>query len=219
MRVRPKKSVFTALNYYLPTKGVMPMHCSVNTSEKDDAAIFFGLSGTGKTTLSADASRILIGDDEHGWSENGLFNFEGGCYAKMIKLSPEAEPENLRDHQTMGYRARKRRDGTRSHATSISTMARSAENSRRRPIRSRRSRTRRNRAAAASRKTWSCLTADAFGVMPPIAKLTPAQAMYHFLSGLYRQGRRHRKGRHGADRHFLHLLWRAVHATPSVRVR
>ena len=88
-----KKSVFSILNYHLPEKRVMPMHCSVNVDDKDNAAIFFGLSGTGKTTLSANPDRTLIGDDEHGWSENGLFNFEGGCYAKMIRLSEEAEPE------------------------------------------------------------------------------------------------------------------------------
>ena len=176
-----KKSVFTALNYYLPVKGVMPMHCSVNTSKKDDAAIFFGLSGTGKTTLSADASRILIGDDEHGWSENGLFNFEGGCYAKMIKLSAEAEPEIFATTKQWGTvlenvvmdpvtRDLDLDDGTLAEnsrgAYPISAIPNASESGR-----------------CGQPKNLVMLTADAFGVMPPIAKLTPAQAMYHFLSG------------------------------------
>jgi phosphoenolpyruvate carboxykinase (ATP) len=176
-----KKSVFTALNYYLPTKSVMPMHCSVNTSEKDDAAIFFGLSGTGKTTLSADASRILIGDDEHGWSENGLFNFEGGCYAKMIKLSAEAEPEIFATTKQWGTVLENvvmdpvtgeldLDDGTLAEnsrgAYPISAIPNASESGH-----------------CGQPKNLVMLTADAFGVMPPIAKLTPAQAMYHFLSG------------------------------------
>ncbi|MEM0986291.1 MAG: phosphoenolpyruvate carboxykinase [Pseudomonadota bacterium] len=176
-----KKSVFTILNYLLPEKRVMPMHCSVNTDENDDAAIFFGLSGTGKTTLSADASRILVGDDEHGWSENGLFNFEGGCYAKMIRLSKEAEPEIY---------ATTERWGTVLENVVMDPITRTldlddpslAENSRGAyPI----------SAIENASPTGQCgqpknlimLTCDAFGVMPPIAKLTPAQAMYHFLSG------------------------------------
>jgi len=176
-----KKSVFTILNYLLPEKRVMPMHCSVNTDEDDNAAIFFGLSGTGKTTLSADASRILVGDDEHGWSENGLFNFEGGCYAKMIRLSAEAEPEIYATTQ---------RWGTVLENVVMDPVSRTldlddpslAENSRGAyPI----------SAIENASPTGRCgqprnlimLTCDAFGVMPPIAKLTPEQAMYHFLSG------------------------------------
>ncbi|MEZ5945345.1 MAG: phosphoenolpyruvate carboxykinase [Hyphomonas sp.] len=176
-----KKSVFTALNYYLPTKGVMPMHCSVNTSPDNDAAIFFGLSGTGKTTLSADASRILIGDDEHGWSENGLFNFEGGCYAKMIKLSAEAEPEIYATTKMWGTVLENvvMDPATRELDLDDGTLA---ENSRGAyPISAIPNASLGGQCGQP--KNLIMLTADAFGVMPPIAKLTPAQAMYHFLSG------------------------------------
>ena len=176
-----KKSVFTILNYLLPPKGVMPMHCSVNDGGKDDAAIFFGLSGTGKTTLSADATRTLIGDDEHGWSDNGLFNFEGGCYAKMINLSAENEPE---------IHATTRMWGTVLENVVMDPQTREldlydgslAENSRGAyPISAIENASLSGRCGQP--KNLIMLTADAFGVMPPIAKLTPAQAMYHFLSG------------------------------------
>ncbi|MFN0023512.1 MAG: phosphoenolpyruvate carboxykinase [Parvularculaceae bacterium] len=176
-----KKSVFTILNFLLPESGVMPMHCSVNVGKADDSAIFFGLSGTGKTTLSADPNRTLVGDDEHGWSPNGLFNFEGGCYAKMIRLSPEAEPEIY---------ATTKRFGTVLENVVIDPATRQldlddaslAENSRGAypihfiPNASETGRT-------THPKNVIMLTADAFGVLPPIARLTPEQAMYHFLSG------------------------------------
>jgi phosphoenolpyruvate carboxykinase (ATP) len=176
-----KKSVFTILNYLLPAKKIMPMHCSVNVGEEDDAAIFFGLSGTGKTTLSADASRTLVGDDEHGWSENGLFNFEGGCYAKMIRLSAEAEPEI---HATTKMWGTVLENVVMDPETRVLDLddASLAENSRGAyPL----------SAIPNASETGRCtqpknlvmLTCDAFGIMPPIAKLTPAQAMYHFLSG------------------------------------
>ncbi|MBR9826193.1 MAG: phosphoenolpyruvate carboxykinase [Alphaproteobacteria bacterium] len=175
-----KKSVFTILNYLLPQKAIMPMHCSVNCGD-DDPAIFFGLSGTGKTTLSADASRTLIGDDEHGWGPNGLFNFEGGCYAKMIRLSQEAEPEIHATTKMWGTVLENvvMDPVTRKLDLDDATLA---ENSRGAyPI----------SAIPNASDTGRCgqprnlimLTCDAFGIMPPIAKLTPAQAMYHFLSG------------------------------------
>jgi phosphoenolpyruvate carboxykinase (ATP) len=175
-----KKSVFTVLNYLLPERGVMPMHCSANVGPAGDAAVFFGLSGTGKTTLSADPARTLIGDDEHGWGENGIFNFEGGCYAKTIRLSAEAEPEIYATTQRFG-----------------TVLENVVLDENRQPDFDDASLTENTRCAypmhfipnasetglAPHPKTIIMLTADAFGVMPPIAKLTPDQAMYHFLSG------------------------------------
>jgi phosphoenolpyruvate carboxykinase (ATP) len=176
-----KKSVFTTLNYYLPEAGVMPMHCSANVGPEGDSALFFGLSGTGKTTLSADPERTLIGDDEHGWSPDGIFNFEGGCYAKCIRLSAQAEPEihaaTLRfgsilenvvfdpETRVCDFDDDSKTENTRSayplhHIPNASATGR-----------------------AGHPKNIVFLTADAYGVMPPIARLTPAQAMYHFLSG------------------------------------
>ncbi|MCB1470008.1 MAG: phosphoenolpyruvate carboxykinase (ATP), partial [Rhizobiaceae bacterium] len=175
-----KKSVFTALNYALPTKGVMPMHCSANVGPNGDSAVFFGLSGTGKTTLSADPKRTLIGDDEHGWGPDGIFNFEGGCYAKTIRLSAEAEPEIFAAANRFGtvlenvvldeagvpdFDDGSRTENTRC-AYPLDFIANASASGR-----------------AGHPGNIIMLTADAFGVMPPIARLTPAQAMYHFLSG------------------------------------
>jgi phosphoenolpyruvate carboxykinase (ATP) len=176
-----KKSVFTTLIYYLPAKGVMPMHCSANVGPDGDSAIFFGLSGTGKTTLSADPKRTLIGDDEHGWGKDGIFNFEGGCYAKTIKLSQEAEPAIYAASRRFGAvlenvvldpatREPDFDDGSKTENTRSAYPLEFIPNA---------SRT----ARAGQPKNLVMLAADAFGVLPPIAKLTPAQAMYHFLSG------------------------------------
>ncbi len=176
-----KKSVFGILNYLLPAQGVMPMHCSANISADGKTAVFFGLSGTGKTTLSADASRTLIGDDEHGWSDTAVFNFEGGCYAKMIRLSEEAEPEIF---------ATTRRFGTVLENVVMDPETREldfddsslAENTRGAyPIEFIPNTSEKNLGPVPSNVVM--LTADAFGVLPPIARLTPEQAMYHFLSG------------------------------------
>ena len=176
-----KKSVFSILNYKLPAEGVMPMHCSANIGKDGRSAVFFGLSGTGKTTLSADASRTLIGDDEHGWSDTAVFNFEGGCYAKMIRLSAEAEPEIY---------ATTKRFGTVLENVVIDAETREidlddatlAENTRGAypldfiPNTS-------EQMMGGTPNNLIMLTADAFGVLPPIAKLTSEQAMYYFLSG------------------------------------
>ncbi|HEY5513598.1 MAG TPA: phosphoenolpyruvate carboxykinase (ATP) [Geomonas sp.] len=176
-----KKSIFTVLNYLLPQKKVMSMHCSANTAENGDVAVFFGLSGTGKTTLSAAPNRRLIGDDEHGWDDKGVFNFEGGCYAKVINLSKESEPEIY--HCT-------RRFGTILENVAIDTISRRIDLNNA-------SLTENTRASypithipnivpsstGGHPTNVIMLTCDAFGVLPPISRLTPEQAMYHFLSG------------------------------------
>lgn len=176
-----KKSIFTVMNYLMPKKNILPMHCSANMSKSSETALFFGLSGTGKTTLSADANRVLIGDDEHGWSSDGVFNFEGGCYAKLIHLSPVAEPEIYSTTRRFGtilenvsLNACDRRidldddsftENTRAsyHISSIPNASKTG--------------------MGGHPKTIIFLSADAFGVLPPIAKLTKEQAMYHFISG------------------------------------
>ena len=176
-----KKSVFSLLNYLLPPTGVMPMHCSANIGPKGDTAVFFGLSGTGKTTLSADASRTLIGDDEHGWSDTAVFNFEGGCYAKMIRLSADAEPEIFAVTKRFGTVLENvvMDPDTRTLDLDDPTLA---ENSRGvYPIDFIPNASADNLGPVPTNMIF--LTADAYGVMPPIAKLTPDQAMYHFLSG------------------------------------
>lgn len=176
-----KKSVFGLLNYLLPAKGIMPMHCSANIGPDGDTAVFFGLSGTGKTTLSADASRTLIGDDEHGWSDTAVFNFEGGCYAKMIRLSPEAEPEIFATTRRFGTVLENVVIGAETRELDLHD-ARLAENSRGAyPLHFIPNTSAENMGPVP--RNVVMLTADAFGVLPPIARLTPEQAMYHFLSG------------------------------------
>jgi phosphoenolpyruvate carboxykinase (ATP) len=175
-----KKSIFTLLNDRLPLEGVFPMHCSANVGAKEKVAVFFGLSGTGKTTLSADPERALIGDDEHGWGDEGVFNFEGGCYAKVIRLSPEAEPEIYRTTRTFGTVLENVVIDERGHldldddsktentraAYKLEQIANAVPEKR-----------------AGHPSAVVMLTADAFGVLPPIARLTRDQAIYWFLSG------------------------------------
>ncbi len=176
-----KKGVFGLLNYLLPAQGVMPMHCSANIGADGQSAIFFGLSGTGKTTLSADASRTLIGDDEHGWSDQAVFNFEGGCYAKMINLSAEGEPEIYATTKMFGTILENVAMDEVSRQLDF-TDASKTENTRGAyPIEYIPNVSERNLGPAPSNVIM--LTADAFGVLPPIARLTADQAMYYFLSG------------------------------------
>ncbi|MBU1008576.1 MAG: phosphoenolpyruvate carboxykinase (ATP), partial [Bacteroidetes bacterium] len=175
-----KKGIFTMMNYYLPLRGIASMHCSANVGKEGDVAIFFGLSGTGKTTLSADPKRALIGDDEHGWDDNGVFNFEGGCYAKCINLSEENEPdifhaikrdallENLvvREDGSIDFDSKAKTENTR-----VSYPIYHIENIVK-PV---------SKAGHATKVIF--LTADAFGVLPPVSKLSSDQTKYHFLSG------------------------------------
>ncbi len=176
-----KKSVFSIMNYLLPERSIMPMHCSINVGEKGDAAIFFGLSGTGKTTLSADPLRMLIGDDEHGWADDGVFNFEGGCYAKVINLSAEAEPEI---HKTTGMYGTVLENVVMDPMTgeldlfdnSLTENTRASYPIEFIPNAS-------ETGVAGHPANVVMLTADAFGVLPPISRLSADQAMYHFLSG------------------------------------
>jgi phosphoenolpyruvate carboxykinase (ATP) len=178
-----KKSVFTLLNYLLPEQGIMPMHCSANHANGNpvDTAVFFGLSGTGKTTLSADPSRTLIGDDEHGWSDRGTFNFEGGCYAKTISLNPEAEPEIYATTKKFGTVIENMVFDPETKELDFEDDSLTANMRCAYPLDyiSNASDT----ALGGHPKNIIMLTCDAFGVLPPIARLTPAQAMYHFLSG------------------------------------
>ena len=176
-----KKSIFSVLNYLLPARGVLPMHSSANIGPQNDTSVFFGLSGTGKTTLSADASRTLIGDDEHGWAESGLFNFEGGCYAKVIDLSAEAEPEIYATTKRFGTILENVMFDEATGALDLSDK-RYTENTRASyPIDFIPNASLNGRGGVP--KAVVMLTADAFGVLPPISRLTADQAMYHFLSG------------------------------------
>jgi phosphoenolpyruvate carboxykinase (ATP) len=174
-----KKGIFTMMNYWLPLEGKLSMHCSANIGEKGDVALFFGLSGTGKTTLSTDPHRKLIGDDEHGWDDNGVFNFEGGCYAKVINLDKESEPEIynairrnallenvvIKDNGEVDFT-----DSSKTENTRVSYPIEHIENHE-------------CTLQGGHPKNIIFLTADAFGVLPPVSKLTKEQAMYYFLSG------------------------------------
>jgi phosphoenolpyruvate carboxykinase (ATP) len=176
-----KKSVFTILNYLLPRRGVMSMHCSANVGERGDVAIFFGLSGTGKTTLSADPERKLIGDDEHGWSDHGVFNFEGGCYAKVIKLSAEAEPYIYQTTRMFGTVLENVVYDPETRALDLDDASKTENTRAAYPLTSIPNIT--PEGYAGHPQNIIMLTADAFGVLPPVSRLSPEQAMYHFLSG------------------------------------
>lgn len=176
-----KKAIFTVLNYLLPQRGVLSMHCSANMGPDRDVAIFFGLSGTGKTTLSSDPARALIGDDEHGWTDRGIFNFEGGCYAKVIRLSREAEPEIYESTRRFGTVLENVGLDSATGRLDLDDDALTENTRAAYPISH--IRNARRDGLGGHPRHIIMLTADAFGVLPPIARLTPAQAMYHFLSG------------------------------------
>jgi phosphoenolpyruvate carboxykinase (ATP) len=176
-----KKSIFTVMNYLMPLRGVMSMHCSANIGKDGKTALFFGLSGTGKTTLSADASRVLIGDDEHGWDDDGVFNYEGGCYAKLINLSSEAEPEIYETTRRFGTILENVAISTRSRRVNLMDSSYTENTRGSYPLSHIPNASETGLGGHPSNVIF--LSADAFGVLPPIAKLTKAQAMYHFLSG------------------------------------
>ena len=211
-----KKSIFTLMNDRLPLEGVFPMHCSANVGAKEKVAVFFGLSGTGKTTLSADPRRQLVGDDEHGWSDDGIFNFEGGCYAKVVRLSAEAEPQiyattrafgTVLENVVMDERGvldlddDSKTENTRA-AYKLEQIANALPAKR-----------------AGHPSSVVFLTADAFGILPPIARLTSEQAIYWFLSGFTVEARRDGDRGHRAPADLLGLLRRPVPSPAAVGVR
>ena len=197
-----KKGIFSVMNYILPGKGVMPMHCSANhaVGDTDEAAVFFGLSGTGKTTLSADPNRTLLGDDEHGWTDDGIFNFEGGCYAKTINLSADAEPEIYATTEMFGTVVENMVYDPHTKDLDFADDSLTQNMRCAYPLNyiSNASPT----GKAGMPKNLVMLTCDAFGVMPPIARLTPAQAEYHFLSGFTAKVAGTEKGLKGAQSTF-----------------
>ncbi len=176
-----KKSMFSVMNYFMPKAGVLSMHCSANIGPAGDSALFFGLSGTGKTTLSADSERALIGDDEHGWSDAGIFNFEGGCYAKVINLSPDGEPDIYRTTEMFGTVLENVVLDPLTRAVKFADQSITENTRASYPLSYIRNHVPSGRGGHP--KNIVFLTADAFGVLPPIARLTPEQAMYYFLSG------------------------------------
>jgi phosphoenolpyruvate carboxykinase (ATP) len=210
-----KKGIFAVLNYLLPKQDVMAMHCSANMEHNGKTAIFFGLSGTGKTTLSADADKILIGDDEHGWSEDGIFNFEGGCYAKTIHLSAENEPEIYQTTQMPGTilenvvvnkdRVPDFDDDSLTQNTRCSYPISFIPNASETGI-------------GGHPENVIFLTADAFGVLPPISKLTPEQAMYHFISGYTAKVAGTERGVTEPQATFSAMLWSAFYAPAPYRL-
>ena len=211
-----KKSIFTVMNDRLPLEGVFPMHCSANVGPDGDVAVFFGLSGTGKTTLSADPSRSLIGDDEHGWGSNGVFNVEGGCYAKVIRLSAEAEPDIFRTTHTFGTILENVAvdergvvdldDDSKTENTRAAYELEQIPNAHPSKM-------------AGHPKNVVFLTADAFGILPPIARLSPEQAQYWFLSGFTAKLAGHGDRRHRAPADVLDVLRRPVRSAAATRLR